>query len=307
VLNAEGQFGWPAYAGLLVPLCMALLTLLFSHAWGIAVLCVGMLVGTGLQLLAVVLRLTRARLRYHFVLDLDASLRQLWQVAWPVLMGALILQGGSLVDQIFASTLVAGSISACAYALKLVSLMIGVLFVSVGRAAFPHLARQANLVDPEFRAFKETLRLALWSVTLCTLTCSLALLLLGRPLVRLLFQHGAFTSTQAQTTALILSGFAPGLIPMAAGFLLTRAFNALGETRIPMLMALVSVMANALLDALFARLWQGPGIALATSAVSLLVTLLLLWLLRRRIGHLGLWQVPAKYALWRLTRALLAG
>jgi murein biosynthesis integral membrane protein MurJ len=295
VLNAEGQFGWPAYAGLLVPLTTALLALLGGRSWGIVVLCAGSLCGTVLQFVVVCVRASRAGLRYQLVMDVrNPHLRLILHSAWPVLLGALISQGSPLVDQIFASTLPAGSISALNYALKLVSIFSGVIFVSVGRAILPYLARQAALGDPEYRAFKGTLRLYLWGVVLCTLLLSLLLLLLARPLVQLLFQHGAFSEADTRDTVLILSGFGIGLMPMATVFLLSRAFNALGETRIPMYIAFVSVGANALCDALFAHFWQSFGIALATSAVSLLSSLLLLITLRHRLGTLRLWHLPGE-------------
>src|SRR6185312_16085222 len=155
VLNAEGQFGWPAYAGLLVPLTSALCALAGSRIWGIAALCLGGFLGTALQLIVVGVRVKQAHLRYHLVIDgRDPELRAVLTAVWPVLLGALIIQGGPLIDQIFASTLAPGSISALNYALKLVSLFIGVIFVSVGRAVFPYLARQATLNDPDYRTFK---------------------------------------------------------------------------------------------------------------------------------------------------------
>lgn len=297
VLNAEGQFGWPAYAGLLVPLTTALFALLGSRTWGIAALCLGGLAGTALQLIVVGVRAKQARLSYSLVIDArNPDLRALLSAAGPLLFGALIIQGGPLIDQIFASTLAPGSISALNYALKLVSIFIGVIFVSVGRAVLPYLARQAALNDPAYRAFKGTLRLYLWGVGLCTLLLSLLLLIGEHPLVAFLFQHGAFSASNTRNTAIILSGFVPGLLPMALSFLLSRAFNALGETRVPMYMALVNVGANALLDALFAHFWQGLGIALATSVVSLVTSLLLLAFLHQRIGPLRIWHVPPEFS-----------
>ena len=296
ILNAEGQFGWPAYAGLLVPLTTAVLTLLGGRTWGVVVLCLGGLLGTILQMLVIFVRLRRARLHYRLVIDWrDPHLRKILRAAWPVLLGALISQGGPLVDQIFASTLPVGNISALNYALKLVGVFSGVIFVSLGRALLPSLARQAALGDHDgYRAFKGTLHLYLWSVGLCTLALSGVLLLLARPLLRLLFQHGAFSAADAQNTVIILSGFGIGLMPMALGFLLSRAFNALGETRVPMCMALVSLGADAFFDALFAHFWQGFGIALATSAVYVVTSLLLLFLLYRRIGKFHLWRIPSE-------------
>jgi putative peptidoglycan lipid II flippase len=101
----------------------------------------------------------------------------------------------------FASTLAAGRISALNYALKLVSIFTGVIFVSLGRAALPYLARQAALGDRNYRAFTGTLRFYLWGVGLCTLALSLALFLLARPLVQMLFQRGALHVSAGSTQA----------------------------------------------------------------------------------------------------------
>ncbi len=303
ILNAEGQFGWPAYAGLLVPLITAVLTWLGGRHWGVSVLCLGSLLGTSLQLAVVCVRARLAGLRYRFVMDVrNADLIRILRAAWPVLLGALVIQGGPLVDQMFASTLPVGTISAVSYALKLVSVFIGVVVVSVGRAVLPSLARQAMLGDPGCRVLKETLRLYLWILGVCTFGFSLLLLFLAHPLVQLLFQRGEFSAFDTRNTVLVLSGFAPGLVPMALGFLLSRVCNALGETRVPMYIAVVSVGANALFDALFARLWQGLGIALATSLVSLVTSVLFLLFLRRRLGVLHIWRVPVDLLRARLRR-----
>ncbi|MGH2506060.1 MAG: lipid II flippase MurJ [Ktedonobacteraceae bacterium] len=307
ILNTEGQFGWPAYAGLLVPLTTALLTWLGGRTYGVVVLCAGALLGTMLQLIVVIVRARLARLRYQCVLDWQNShFKAILRAAWPVLLGALISQGSPLVDQMFASTLAVGSISALSYALKLVSIFSGVLFVSMGRAMLPYLARQASMRDPTYRVFKDTLRLYLWCIGLCTLVLSLSMLLIATQLVQLLFQHGIFSAADVQNTSATLRGFLLGLTPMAASFLLIRAFSALGETRIPMYVAFVSVSTNALLDALFAHFWQSQGIALATSLVYLVSSVLLLVLLYRRIGSLQLWRLPDEFGVF-FTRFRSAG
>lgn len=296
ILNAEGQFGWPAYAGLLVPLTTALLAWLGGRTYGVFVLCIGSLLGTALQLVVVVVRARQACLRYRLTLDLqNVHFRTILRAAWPVLLGAFISQGSPLVDQIFASTLPVGSISALHYALKLISIFSGVLFVSVGRALLPCLARQAGLHDPSYRGLKRTLRLYFWSLGLCTLALSVILFFLASPLVQLLFQRGAFSATEAQSASATLRDFLPGLTPMAVCFLSVRAFSALGETRVPMQIAFVSVGANAFLDALCSHFWQAQGIALATSLVYLISSVLLLTLLRRRIGTLQICRLPDEF------------
>src|SRR5207253_9359646 len=70
ILNTEGQFGWPAYAGLLVPLTTAVLVLTMGSSQGVVMLCLGTLLGLCLQLCVVIVRAGRAGLAYRLILDL---------------------------------------------------------------------------------------------------------------------------------------------------------------------------------------------------------------------------------------------
>ena len=64
ILNAEGQFGWPAYAGMLVPLTTAAFVLIAGKSYGVVMLCIGVVVGLALQLCVFILRAKRAKLVY---------------------------------------------------------------------------------------------------------------------------------------------------------------------------------------------------------------------------------------------------
>src|SRR5579875_310795 len=291
ILNTEGQFGWPAYAGMLVPLTTAVFVLLLGKTNGVVILCVGTLVGLCLQVCAVFVRTRRAGLSYHFTVNLNnPALGAILIAAWPVFLGALISQASPLVDQIFASYLSAGSISALSYALKLIGVPTGVIFVAVGRAVLPYLSRQASAND--MKAFKHTLRLYLWMVGGGTILLTCFMLVLAHPIVRILFQHGAFTAEDTDRTAVTLVGFVVGLTPMALGFITARAFSALGKTRVLMGVTMFSVVANAVFDYIFARFWQSAGIALSTSAVYFCTMFILFFILQRMIGDLKLLTPP---------------
>ncbi len=293
ILNAEGQFGWPAYAGLLVPLTTAILVLTLGRFEGVVVLCIGILVGTCLQLCMVLVRARRAGLAYRPVMNLrHPAIGVILVAVWPLLIGALIDQASPLVDLIFASSLSAGSISALNYSLKLISVIVGVIFISVGRAAFPYLSRQASIND--MKAFKETLRLYLWAVGGATIVIAVLMFVLAHPIVQILFQRGAFTADDTSHTASTLRGFVFGLVPMALGFLTARAFSALGKTRVLMGVTAFSVLANAIFDYIFARFWLSTGIAVATSAVYFCTMFILFFMLQRKIGRLNLFTPPSQ-------------
>ena len=301
VLNAEGQYGWPAYAGMLVPLTTAIFVLVAGKHFGIVALCIGGLAGLSLQLFVFFIRVRQAKLVYRPGINLrNPAVASTLVIAGPALLTALIILAGPLVDQIFASTLSSGSISALNYALKLNSVPVGIIFVSVGRAALPYLSYQAS--NNNMKAFKETLRLYLWAVAIVTLLFSAFMTLLAHPLVQILFQRGAFSAEDTTRTASTLVGFTIGLGPMSFGFLLSKAFNALGKTRVLLFVTIFSVSANAIFDYIFARLWQSTGIALATSAVYFCTMFILLFALRRSIGKLNLLTPPGEVltVIWKL-------
>jgi O-antigen ligase len=110
--------------------------------------------------------------------------------------------------------------------------------------------------------------------------------------VQILFQRGAFTAEDTDRVASTLVGFVVGLTPMAFGFIVSRAFVALGKTKVLLGVSLFSVMANAVFDYLFARIWQSTGIALSTSAVYFCTMFILLFTLNRMIGKLNLLTPP---------------
>jgi murein biosynthesis integral membrane protein MurJ len=295
ILNAEGQFGWPAYAGLLVPASVTIAVVVLGEALGVAALAVGTLVGLGLQGSLFLLRVHRAGLIYRPIIALgDPAIGRVSRAVWPILLGASIGQASPFVDQIFASFLSPGSIAALNYSLKLIGVPVGVIFAAVGRAALPYLSRQVAIRD--LRAFKATLRLSLWAGGICAVVITLLFLVLAQFIVYVLFQRGAFSAQDGVHTASTLRGFAIGLVPMALGFILARAFSALGRNRVLMYVSAFSVVANALFDYIFARLWQSFGIALATSAVYTCTLLLLILMLRRQIGDLELLTPPPEIA-----------
>jgi murein biosynthesis integral membrane protein MurJ len=289
ILNTEGQFGWPAYAGMLVPITTAILVLVAGKSLGVVTLCIGMVIGLCLQICLFLIRVKRAKLVYRPIIDLHhPEIGLIFIAAWPALLGSVISQVSPLIDQVFASFLSTGSISALNYSLKLMSVPTGVIAMSVGRAAVPYLSHQAARKD--LKAFKETLRLYLWAVGLATMVLSALMLLFAHPLVQLLFQHGQFSADDTNHTATTLMGFAVGLAPMTLVFILVRAFSALGKTRVLMFISIFNVVSNAIFDYIFVRPWQSEGIALSTSLMYFCSVLILLYTLRRMIGKLYLFR-----------------
>lgn len=301
LLNAEGTFGLPAYAGLLVPLVTATFVLLMGNRNGVFAIGLGTLVGQCIQLCVITFRARKAKLKYYFVLDLRMpDIRSVATRALPTLSGGVMGLASPIIDQIFASYQTEGTIAAISNALKITSVVTGVIFAAAGRAILPYLSAQIAMKD--MKAFKGTLRLYLWGSAVVTFFISVFMILFSHLIITILFRRGAFTDQDVNLTAITLTGFAIGLVPMSVGFILSRAFLALGKNRFLMFVTLITIFLNAIFDAIFGRLWQSFGIAFATSLYYFCTMGILIFVLFRSIGKFDLLKPPPELlnAVWKV-------
>lgn len=291
LLNTEGKFGWPAYAGILVPLTTATMVVVAGSEFGVLMLCIGTVIGQILQLGVIIYRAHKTNIIYQPVMDLRIpELKLIMIAAWPALFGGIISMASPIVDTFFGSYQHEGTIAALNTALKLNGVPTGVIFAAVGRAALPYLASQAAIKD--MKAFKGTLRLYLWIVGIATLLLTVVMTFGAHLIVEIIFEHGHFNEQDATQTSQILAGLSIGMFPTAIGFIVSRAFSAIGKTRVLLGVSIFSVFANAGFDAYFGQMWGGFGIAFATSLYYFCTMIILLVTLRFMIGKLNLFTPP---------------
>ncbi|MBL8165766.1 MAG: murein biosynthesis integral membrane protein MurJ, partial [Anaerolineae bacterium] len=223
-----------------------------------------------------------------------SGVREVLMLMLPRVLGLGVAQLNFIVNVNFASRMVTGSQTALSAAWNLMFFALGVIGQSVGTAIFPSLAALA--AEGDMPGFKARLAAALRSVLFLALPATAVLVILGQPLITLLFERRQWTAESSAATAWALAFFALGIAGHAGLELLSRAFYALSDTRTPVLAAVVSLLTNIVLSAVFIQfigqsdsLTRGPfaGLALANSVTTLLEALALWWLLRRRIGDLN--------------------
>ncbi|MEO7912223.1 MAG: lipid II flippase MurJ, partial [Roseiflexaceae bacterium] len=185
-----------------------------------------------------------------------------------------------------ASLLGNGAVAANGYALQLMLLPHGLIALSLGTVIFPQLAR-AYAAGEE----NEVRRIAMGAtrqVLFLALPASVIFGLLGAPIVRALFERGQFTAESTAITSEALVFYAFGLAAFAAAEILVRTFYATRDTRTPVLVGVVAVLANIGLGWALIRLGAGlDGLAIAFSTANTIEAALLLMLLGRRLGRIG--------------------
>ena len=125
---------------------------------------------------------------------------------------------------------------------------------------------------------------------------TVGLLVLATPIVRVIFERGAFTPADTAATAAALQFYAIGLVGYSIVRIVSPVFYALGENLTPVKISMGAVAANALLNIVLVQYLGYRGLALGTSIAALLNAVLLMAFLRRRIGGLEGRRVASSFA-----------
>jgi len=267
----------------LVALCM----LLHNYfAVPIISLAVGVLAGGLLQLLLQLPVLWEKGYPLRFRLDLNSpEVRRIALLMGPSVFGVGVYYLNLTVGNILASLLPEGSVSYLYYAQRLFEFPQGIFTVSVAQAVLPSLSRQA--AEGDLEAMKDSLRFGLRLLLFITIPAMVGLMVAATPIFSLLFMGGEFDHAKAMQCGRALLYYSTGLSFVAMVRVIAPAFYALKDTRTPVLTAFIAFVANLL----FSLALMGPmlhaGLALASSISALVNMLLLLFLLRRRIGPFG--------------------
>jgi putative peptidoglycan lipid II flippase len=212
----------------------------------------------------------------------------------PRVLGLAVVQVNFIVNAALSSSMVEGSYAALRTAFTVMFFALGIIGQSVAAAVFPSLSALAAAQDMD--GFKERLASALRSVLFLALPATAALLVLGEPLIALLFQRGEWTAEATAATAWALRFFAVGVAGFVLLEVLSRAFYALSDTVTPVSVGVAAMVANIALSLVFVQvigvpgsLSQGPfaGLALANALTTLVEATVLWGLLRRRVGPMG--------------------
>jgi putative peptidoglycan lipid II flippase len=288
ILNVFGHFAAPALAPVLLNLAMICSVIficphLSSPIVGLAI---GVILGGVLQLSLQLPFVVRKGLILRQKGNLfHPGLKKIGRLMPPVIVGGAVYQINVLVAGLLGSLLKEGSVSYLYFADRLVQFPLGIFAIAAATAVLPSLARQAAVHDIE--ALKDTFGYAVRLILFLTIPSMVGLIILREPIVALLFQRGEFSSLATQLTAQALLYYAMGLGAFSAVKIVAATFFALKDTRTPVIMALVSIVANIVFGIILMRPLAHGGLALATSLASILNLGLLVHALRSKLGSLG--------------------
>jgi putative peptidoglycan lipid II flippase len=291
ILNSYDRFSVPALTPVLWNLAI-IAGLAFgvpradSEEAGLYVYAGAILAGTVIQLLFPLPWLRGLDGRLQLVLDWrDPAVRHFFALMLPVTLSLGLINVNAVIDTVFASRLIDPDQAPAAIdkAFRLYMLPQGMFSVAVATVLFPTLSRLVARGDLD--GFRATVSAGLRQIGFLLVPASLVSAVLAAPIVRLVYQRGAFTDDDVGVVAACLAAFSLGLVFNGWMLMLTRGFYGLQSNWLPTTIAVGTLALNAALNGVLYPLgtWAIP---LATSLTNVVGTALMLGFLQRRAGSL---------------------
>lgn len=224
-------------------------------------LCAGVLIGGFLQMLVPALALRRLGWQPRFDLTASPRVRTIVGLMGPTVFGSAIYLINLSVSRLVGLSLDDASVTLLNLATRLMELPIGVFAVAVTTVVFPLISRHAAAGewDDLATAYRRGMRLIL----AINIPAAVGLALLASPLIRMLFQRGAFSAADTAAMAPVLAVFAAGLPFLSFVNLALRAFYARQDTRTPVRAAVLSFGVNLALSLALMNAASTLGLAIA--------------------------------------------
>jgi putative peptidoglycan lipid II flippase len=243
--------------------------------------------------------------RYRAVLDVrDPGLRQVLILMGPGTIGLAATQVNLFVNTLLATGQGTGAVSWLQYAFRVMYLPLGLFGVSIATAVLPAAARHAAVHDQQ--AIRQTVARGLALMLMVNIPATCGLVLLSTEMIRLLLERGHFTSVDTAATAAALRLYAIGLVGYSTTRIISPVFYALGRSRVPVALSVVSVTVNLVLSLMLVRVMGFRGLALATSVAALVNATLCVWLLRAELGGIGGQRLAVTFAKVSMSAAAMS-
>lgn len=278
---ALGNYSLPALSPLVTSIITILIIVIFADKYSGITLGLGMSLGVIAQ---VFIQLWGLHLKqFRFVWSLReffdfSSLKKFNLLLYPALLSSTIGSINVYIDMFFCRDLVEGSWTAVLLGNRLIQLPFGI-FVGGALVAFlPAITKLAG----DIPAFRNKINSEILNLLLILVPVSAIFLALAKPIIQVILERGAFDIQSTILVSSVLFFLALNLLTSVPREILTRAFYGMGNSRVPFIVSIISILFNILFNYIFVKYWAVGGIALSTTITALCNSLLLILFLGKR-------------------------
>ncbi len=282
ILNSHGKFASYAASPIFLNLTLIAFLLLnisgkqiYSLGWGVF--------AAGIIQLALMLYATIKSghmIKFMPLNAKDPELKKLFKNMIPSIIGGGVMQINILVDQAIASFLPIGAISILIYADRINQLPLALIGTAIGTVLLPSLSKYFRHHDQSKALYMQNRAIEI--ALLLSLPCAVGLIIGADVFCKMLYQRGNFNALDTSNTFAALRVFACGLPGYVLVKVLLPNFFANGDTKTPLKVSVICLLANVINSFIFINFFAHLGIALATSISAWLNASLLYYYLKRK-------------------------
>ncbi len=285
-LNSIDHYAMPEYAGVFFNFVVITSALVLAPQYGITSLAIGVVVGSVVQVLIQIPVLRQKGIHYRPRTGFThPALREMQGLVLGAIVATAVVPVNAFIARSMASTLPAGSVSALAYAFRVFMLPVSLFAVPVYTVLLTDLSAAQH--EGSQQRFKDQAAAGLSLLFAVALPATAVLIAFATPIVRVLYERGRFSAGDVTLTSQALVAYGVGTLAYGASQVMVRLFNAQKDTRTPAWVGVGSIILSAVGNWSLMQMWGHWGIALVTSLVSYVNTLVLYAIFRRQHGPLN--------------------
>ena len=294
VLNSHNIFAVSAVAPIVMNIISIVFVVLLANKISIASMAWGVMLGSVLEVAIQLPWLKNTGLRYKPAINFkNKAVQEIFSMMIPIMLSLGAVQINNSVDNFFALNLGAGNTTALTFSWRVANLPLGIFSVAIITVLYPLISRQA--ADGNLRGIKESFSLGLREIGYIMIPASLGMIILSSPIIKILFERYQFTAADTARVSHILIFHCAGLLFFGVLMILNRIFYSLKNVRTPLKVAAVSIAINFFLDWVLVKFLNVSGVALSTSIVGAINVIILIIILRKKIGVLDGKKITVSY------------
>ena len=283
-LNLKGNFFDPAITGIIMNIVIIAFTILTGITDNPYYLIIGALLGNTLQYILFPRATRKLGYRHRKVLDFkNKYVRNLILISIPIIISSAAGEISIIVDNSMASAFFGkAAISKLFYSKTMLTMITGVITISVTTALFPKIAELGQLGKIE--QMKERISSSVVSTMLLIIPASIGMAVLSEPIIAVVFERNAFTQNDTIIVAALLTAYAPNNIFQSIVDVVDRGFYAVGDSKTPVIVVLIQQFLNVIFNLILIKFFGIEGLAYATVLSTAVGTVLMLFQFRKKFG-----------------------
>ena len=282
ILNAHEKFAVPAFSSVIVVLS-TIGFVLFAKGMGIFALVYGFVAGACIQMVVIIPFVFNEGYRYNASFSYkNPAVKTMLKNSIPYFFAIIISELNMVIGRTMASYLSPGSIASLGYADKLISVPISIFSTSIATAVFPYFSMQ--IAEQKVEEMKSSVASSIKMAGFILIPLTVMFVILGRPIIEVLYQRGAFDAKAAGITSIVFICYSFQLFFYTSSTIMSRVFLVLQDIWALLKVVALGLMSNLIFILIFTRVIHPSvaGIALSASLASFVVMSLCFYFLGKK-------------------------